>query len=161
MRADIVQNGSDAGTRLSTRDPYANFKVFFPELERAVSAIVWNEGKPELNRFTTEEQAPLRNKAPKPDWKESGQAIIDRYVGECPESFLNDGKTYTPKSFAACLGLNLDEYVSLTSYTHHPFNEWFVIEAPYKWRLKPSYNVPIDELMIAIDNALDAGYTVA
>ena len=68
---------------------------------------------------------------------------------------------YTPKSFAEQLGLNMDDYVSLTSYTHHPFNEWFVIESPYKWRLKPSYNIPIEQLMEVIDTAIDAGYTVA
>ena len=144
-----------------TGDSLANFKVFFPELERVVSGIVWNEGKPELNRFTTEEQAPLRNKAPKPDWQESVQSVIDKYVGKCPESFVYEGKTYTPKSFAQCLGLDFDDYVSLTSYTHHPFNKWFVIEAPYKWRLKPSYNIPIEQLMTVLDKALDAGYTVA
>ena len=144
-----------------TGDPYANFKVFFPELERVVSGIVWQEGKPELNRFTTEEQAPLRNPEPKPHWKDSVQVLIDRYVGRCPESFVYEGKTYTPVSFAESLGLDLDDYVSLTSYTHHPFYQWFVIEAPYKWRLKPSYNIPIGELMEAIDKALDAGYTVA
>ena len=144
-----------------TGDSLANFKVFFPELERVVSGIVWNEGKPELNRFTTEEQAPLRNKAPKPDWQESVQSVIDKYVGECPGSFVYEGKTYTPQSFAQSLRLDLDDYVSLTSYTHHSFNEWFVIEAPYKWRLKPSYNIPIDQLMMVLDKALDAGYTVA
>ena len=144
-----------------TGDPYANFKVFFPELERMVSGIVWQDGKPELNRFTTEEQAPLRNKEPKLHWKDSVQSLIDRYVGRCPESFVYEGVTYTPQSFAASLGLDLDDYVSLTSYTHHPFNQWFVIEAPYKWRLKPSYNIPIGRLMDAVDRALDAGYTVA
>ena len=144
-----------------TGDSLANFKVFFPELEREVSSIVWNEGKPELNRFTAEEQAPLRNKEPKQGWQESVQAVIDKYVGACPESFVYEGKTYTPKSFAESLGLDMDEYVSLTSYTHHPFNQWFVIEAPYKWRLKPSYNIPIDELMAVLDKALDSGYTVA
>ena len=144
-----------------TGDSLANFKVFFPELERTVSGIVWNEGKPELNRFTTEEQAPLRNKAPKPGWQESVQAVIDRYVGPCPETFVYEGKTYTPLSFAASLGLDLDDYVSLTSYTHHPFHEWFVLESPYKWRLKPSYNIPVAQLMDVLDKALDAGYTVA
>ena len=64
-----------------TGDSLANFKVFFPELERVVSGIVWSEGKPELNRFTTEEQAPLRNKAPKADWRESVQSLIEKYVG--------------------------------------------------------------------------------
>lgn len=144
-----------------TGDSLANFKVFFPELEREVISIIWGEGKPELNRFTTEEQAPLKNKEPKPHWQEGVQAVIDRYVGKCPETFEYEGNKYTPKTFAASLGLDLDEYVSLTSYTHHPFNEWFVIEAPYKWRLKPSYNIPIAQLMEAIDKALDAGYTVA
>ncbi len=144
-----------------TGDSLANFKVFFPELEREISSIVWNEGKPELNRFTTEEQAPLRNKAPKSNWQESVQAVIDKYVGKCPESFVYEGITYTPLSFAESLGLNLDDYVSLTSYTHHPFQQWFVIEAPYKWRLKPSYNIPIEQLMDALDKAIDAGYTVA
>ena len=89
------------------------------------------------------------------------QAVIEKYVGRCPETFVYKGKTYTPKSFAESLGLNLDDYVSLTSFTHHPFNEWFVIEAPYKWRLKPSYNIPIEQLMDVLDSALDAGYTVA
>ena len=144
-----------------TGDSLANFRVFFPELEREVSSIVWSGGKPELNRFTTEEQAPLRNKAPKPGWRGSVQAVIDKYVGSCPESFVYEGKTYTPKSFAESLGLNLDEYVSLTSFTHHPFNEWFIIESPYKWRLKPSYNIPVGQLMDVLDKALDAGYTVA
>ena len=132
-----------------TGDSLANFKVFFPELEREVISIIWGEGKPELNRFTTEEQAPLKNKEPKPHWQEGVQAVIDRYVGKCPETFEYEGNKYTPKTFAASLGLDLDEYVSLTSYTHHPFNEWFVIEAPYKWRLKPSYNIPIAQLMDA------------
>ncbi len=144
-----------------TGDSLANFKVFFPELERTVSRIVWNEGKPELNRFTTEEQAPLRNKAPMPHWKDSVQAVIDRYVGPCPEQFTYEGKTYTPRTFAESLQLDLDDYVSLTSYTHHPFGSWFVIEAPYKWRLEPSYNIPVERLLDALDQAIDKGYTVA
>ena len=82
-------------------------------------------------------------------------------VGRCPEKFEYQGKTYTPKTFAESLSLNLDDYVSLTSFTHHPFNQWFVIEAPYKWRLKPSYNIPIEQLMDVLDKAIDAGYTVA
>ena len=144
-----------------TGDSLANFKVFFPELEREVSSIVWSNGAPELNRFTTEEQAPLRNKEPKAQWQDRVQAVIDRYVGPCPESFVYEGKTYTPQSFAESLGLDMDDYVSLTSYTHHPFGRWFVIEAPYKWRLKPSYNLPIGDLMDILDKALDKGYTVA
>ena len=125
-------------------DSLANFKVFFPELERTVSSIVRKGAK-----------------EPLPHWQDSVQAVIEKYIGRCPETFVYEGKTYTPKSFAASLGLDLDDYVSLTSYTHHPFKQWFVIEAPYKWRLKPSYNIPIEQLMDVLDKALDAGYTVA
>ena len=131
-----------------TGDSLANFKVFFPELELMVSSIVKADGDDKA-------------KEPKPHWQDSVQALIEKYVGRCPETFVYEGKTYTPKSFAQSLGLDLDEYVSLTSYTHHPFGQWFVIEAPYKWRLKPSYNIPIEQLMDVLDNALDAGYTVA
>ena len=144
-----------------TGDSLANFNVFFPELERVISGVVWGEGESNLNRYTTEEHAPQQNKAPRANWQADVQNVIDKYVGKCPETFVHEGKTYTPQSFAESLGLNLDDYVSLTSYTHHPFNQWFVIEAPYKWRLKPSYNIPIEQLMTVLDKALDAGYTVA
>ena len=125
-------------------DSLANFTVFFPELERMVRSTVVKDAK-----------------TPLPHWQDSVQAIIEKYVGRCPESFVYEGKTYTPKSFAESLQLNLDDYVSLTSFTHHPFNKQFVIEAPYKWRLKPSYNIPIEQLMDVLDKAIDAGYTVA
>ena len=144
-----------------TGDSLANFNVFFPELERVISGVVWGEGESNLNRYTTEEHAPQQNKAPRANWQADVQNVIDKYVGKCPETFVYEGKTYTPRSFAESLGLNLDDYVSLTSYTHHPFNQWFVIEAPYKWRLKPSYNSPLEQLMTVLDKALDAGYTVA
>ena len=144
-----------------TGDSLANFKVFFPELETLVSGIIWSEGKPELNRYTTEEHAPVRNEAPRPNWQKDVQELIDKYLGKCPETFVFEGKTYTPLSFSESLGINPDDYVSMTSYTHHPFNRWFVIEAPYKWRLRPSYNIPIEQLMTVLDKALDAGYTVA
>ena len=127
-----------------TGDSLANFRVFFPLLERTVKATV-KEGA----------------KAPQSHWKDSVLTVIERFVGACPETFVYEGKTYTPKSFAESLGLRLDDYVSLTSYIHHPFYESFVIESPYKWRLKPSYNIPIEELMEVLDTALDAGYTVA
>lgn len=127
-----------------TGDSLANFKVFFPELERTVRGIV-KEGA----------------KEPTPHWKESVQALIETYVGQCPDNFTYAGKTYTPRSFADQLGLDFDDYVSLTSFTHHPFSKWFIIEAPYKWRLKPSYNIPIEQLMEVLDKAIDQGYTVA
>ena len=63
-----------------------------------------------------------------PVWKQGLSAIYDTYLGQCPETFTYEGKEYTPQSFAAMLGLNPDDYVSLTSYTHHPFYEKMNVE---------------------------------
>ena len=94
-------------------------------------------------------------------WKKSIEAIHDVYLGERPETFVYEGKEYTPKSFYESLGLNASDYVSLTSYTHHPFYTSFAIEIPDNWRWAQSYNLPIDELMEVFDNAIMEGYTIA
>ena len=69
-----------------------------------------------------------------PNWKKSLTAVYDTYLGVCPEKFTYKGKEYTPKSYAASLGLNFDDYVSITSYTHHPFYQKFILEIPDNWR---------------------------
>ena len=95
-------------------------------------------------------------------WKDGLRGILDAYLGACPETFQYKGKTYTPQQYRDELGLNhLDEYVSLTSFTHHPFDTQFAIEVPDNWRWTPSYNLPIDELMEVMYNAIDKGYTIA
>ena len=94
-------------------------------------------------------------------WKKAITAIHDIYLGERPEKFTYNGKEYTPKSFYESLGLNPDDYVSLTSYTHHPFYSSFVLEILDNWRWAQSYNLPIDELMEVFDYAVMNGYTVA
>lgn len=94
-------------------------------------------------------------------WKKGFDGIIDAYLGELPEKFTYNGKEYTPKSFAEELGLNIDDYVSLTSFTHHPFYSAFPIEVQDNWRWDLSYNLPINELMQVFDNAINNGYSVA
>lgn len=89
------------------------------------------------------------------------QGILDAYLGKCPESFTYEGKTYTPQTFAASLGLDWNDYVSITSYTHRPFYTAFAVEVQDNWRNPLSYNVPMDEMMKIIDNAIMNGYTVA
>ena len=96
-----------------------------------------------------------------PLWKKAIAAVHDIYLGVRPEKFEYNGKEYTPKSFYESLGLNADDYVSLTSYTHHPFYESFVLEIQDNWRWAQSYNLPIDELMEVFDNAIENGYTIA
>jgi len=96
-----------------------------------------------------------------PVWREGLQAIYDTYLGKCPREFLYEGQMYTPQTYVESLGLNADDYVSLTSYTHHPFYETFALEVPDNWRMDQMYNLPIEELMEVIDNAIANGYTMA
>ena len=95
-----------------------------------------------------------------PVWKNGLSAIYDTYLGKCPEKFTYKGKEYTPQSFTESLGLNMDDYVELTSFTHKPSYETFSPEVPDNWENQPMYNLPLDELIGAIDYALNKGYTV-
>lgn len=93
-------------------------------------------------------------------WKNGFKGILDAYLGKVPESFTFNGKEYSPQSFSAMLGLNYNDYVSITSYTHHPFYTQFSLEVPDNWRNDLSYNIPIEEFMSIIDNAIEKGYPV-
>ena len=108
-----------------------------------------------------EQKSMQKNSEGQPLWLEAIKAIHDVYLGKCPEKFNYKGREYTPMSFYQSLGLNPDDYVSITSYTHHPFNEKFVLEIQDNWRWSQCYNVTIDELMRIFDNAIENGYTVA
>lgn len=125
-------------------DSLNNFNEFFSLMEPYVAAIA-------------------KNKASKisGQWKVGLQGILDAYLGACPEKFNYQGKEYTPKSFAASLGLNFDDYVTITSYTHHPFYTAFAVEVQDNWRNPLSWNLPIDEMMRVIDNAINEGYCIA
>ena len=125
-------------------DSLNNFNEFFSLLEPYVAAISKSTAKKISNQ-----------------WKAGLQGILDAYLGECPEEFIYEGKKYTPKSFVESLGINLDDYVSITSYTHHPFYTAFAVEVQDNWRFPLSYNLPMDEMMQVIDNAIENGYTVA
>lgn len=125
-------------------DTLANFTEFFPLATKYVESIAKSESK-QLS----------------PAWMNGLNGIFDAYLGKVPETFTYKGKTYTPQSFQESLGLNLDDYVSLTSYNHHPFYKPFIIEIQDNWRWSESYNLPIDELMQVMDNAINNGYTFA
>ena len=94
-------------------------------------------------------------------WLNGFDGIVGAYLGEYPSTFTVDGKEYTPESYRDYLGINFDDYVNLTSFTHHPFYSQFVIEVPDNWRWDAAYNLPIDELMEVMYNAIEKGYTIA
>jgi bleomycin hydrolase len=95
-------------------------------------------------------------------WRNAFDATLDAYLGEEPAQFGYNGKTYTPRSFAdEVIGIDPDEYVQLTSWTHHPFYEACQIQVPDNWTWGTSFNLPIDEMMEALNASLEAGYPVA
>lgn len=102
-----------------------------------------------------------KQKTINPAWKSDLSHIYENYFGAFPENFTYKGKSYTPQSFAKSLGLNPDDYVSLTSFTHHPFYSKFIIEVQDNWRWAESYNLPLDEFMEVMDQAVRNGYTFA
>ena len=125
-------------------DSLANFNEFFDVMTPYVEKIAKSDSK----KLT-------------PAWKNGLQGIIDAYLGKCPENFNYEGKNYTPKTFAESLGLDWNDYVSITSFTHHPFWSEFAVEVQDNWRWPMSWNVPMDDMMRIIDNAVMNGYTVA
>lgn len=126
-------------------DSLFNFTNFFPPMEAYVKAISGSNAK-KLNLM----------------WKKDVQGMIDNYFGECPTEFEYKGKKYTPQSFVKdYLKLDPNDYVSLTSYTHHPFYTQFVIEVQDNWRWATSYNLPLDEFMRVMEESVKNGWTFA
>lgn len=126
-------------------DSLFNFKQFWPGLEAYVKSV----SSPE-------------NKTINPIWKKNVQYMLDGYFGTAPEKFTVAGKEYTPKTYVSdYLRLDPADYVSLTSYTHHPFYGQFILEIQDNWRWASSYNLPIDELMEVMESAVRNGYTFA
>ena len=95
-----------------------------------------------------------------PVWTKGFMRYIEAYLGDSPETFTYEGKEYTPQSFAASLDLNLNDYVELTSYQMYPFYEEVELTIPDNWMHAHYYNLPIDELMEVMNNALKNGYSV-
>ena len=126
-------------------DSLFNFTAFFPPMEAYIHAISKSDAK-KIN----------------PIWKKNVQSMLDGYFGECPNEFTYKGVKYTPKSFVKdYLKLDPNDYVSLTSYTHHPFYSSFILEIQDNWRWASSYNLPLDEFMRVMDEAVKNGWTFA
>ena len=94
-------------------------------------------------------------------WKTGFRDMTAAYLGKIPETFTVNEKKYTPKSYMESLGIDLNDYVDVSSWMHHPFYETMVIEVPDNWRGRTAHNVPLDDMIAIIDNAIDNGYTVA
>lgn len=113
-----------------------------------------------MNYLTAVADAAVKMKKRSPQYNEIINTILDTYLGPLPETFTYNGKNYTPKTFTESLDLNTNDYVELTSFTHHPYYEAFEIEVPDNWEHAKSYNLPLDELMSTMDYALTNGYSI-
>ena len=101
-----------------------------------------------------------------PSWKKAYTEVLDAYLGDLPDDlhdfkFTVDGQQYNPYTYRDHLGLNMDDYVSITSYNHHPFYKPFVLEVQDNWEMKSCYNLPLDEFMDVMENAIENGYSFA
>jgi len=115
----------------------------------------------ELNAFINAvSTVPVQRKNESPQYDMIVDAVLDTYLGDQPQNFTYKGVSYTPKSFAASLGINPSDYISITSFTHFPFYSQAVLEVPDNWRMEKFYNVPLDELLQIMDYSLNNGYTV-
>lgn len=115
-----------------------------------------------LNSFMTTILAEVqKGQGIQSDWKKAFSAILDVYLGPDIKEFTYNGKTYTPQSYATSLGLNMSNYMSITSFSNDPFYETCELTIPDNWAFGDSYNVPLEDMVATVENALKAGYTVA
>lgn len=135
--------------------------------EEAYKGLEYGEDKHVHGELHSALKGVVKAAAEKPDrkvskaWRKALAGVLDAYLGEVPETFTYNGKTYTPQSFAKTLGVSPDNYIAVTSFTHHPFYEEFIVEVPDNWLWAPYMNVPMDEMKAIVDNALANGYTVS
>ena len=128
--------------------PYGDSLFNFNQLSKVTTAYVEAIAKSNAKKIN-------------PVWKKDLNCMYENYFGKLPEKFTYKGKEYTPQSYAKSLGLNPDDYVSLTSFTHYPFYSKFIIEVQDNWRWAESYNLPLDEFMEVMDQAVRNGYSFA
>ena len=100
------------------------------------------------------------NKKISPAGPKAVQGVLDAYLGVVPEDFTVDGKKYTPKSFAEAYRIDPANYIEICSFTSDPYYKPCMVEIPDNWTWTPAYNMPLDELMQCVDDALEHGYTL-
>jgi len=103
-----------------------------------------------------------KNKKLTTAWHNGLNGILDAYLGVRVEKFTFEGKEYTPKTFAAeFTGINPDDYIEISSFTHHSYYSKFILEVADNWAMHEVYNVTLDDFIEIIDNSIEMGHTIA
>ena len=135
--------------------------------QEAMPGFNYGTDKPEHNELDTVLKGYVDGVKKNPNktlttaWLRGFDGIVEAYFGEYPETFTYEGVEYTPESFRDHIGFNYDDYVNISSFTHHPFYQPFIIEVCDNWRWDSAYNLPMDEMMEVMYNAIENGYTIA
>jgi len=104
----------------------------------------------------------IKSEKPTIAWIDGFIALLDSYLGKCPEIFTYKGKEYTPRTFADnVVGLKSSDYMYFSSYTHHNFYEQFIMEVPDNWSWGKVINLPVNEMISVMKNAINNNYSVA
>ncbi len=162
VRMNGAVNFAQGGSTLDVPYVWSNYGIM---PEEAYKGLGYGEDKhdhAELSSVLTSYTNSVNKSRKKSTaWKKGLNGILDAYFGEVPETFVVDGVTYTPKSYADSLGLNMADYIPVTSFTHHPFYQPFAVEVADNWLWEKYHNVPLEEMKAIVDNAIDNGYSVA
>ena len=114
----------------------------------------------EVLKGDVEDVVKNRNRKLTPNWHDGFVSLLESYLGAVPEKFEYMGREYTPESYARSLGLNMGDYIEITSFSHHPFYKKFILEVPDNWAWGTAWNVPLDELLEIMYYSVNQGYTV-
>jgi len=140
---EAVFDGLDAGDTLNIADSRGVSLASVAVLEAMLKTYVDNPGR-KLSK----------------KWRTAIEGVLDAYIGKNVTNFTYEGKQYTPQTFLAMTQIQPADYVNLTSFTHAPFYSKFILNIPDNWSNGSFYNVPLDEMIATIDNALENGFTV-
>ena len=164
VRMDGTINFAEGG---NTHDvPYV-FKNYGALPEEVYSGLNYGEDKHNHKELITvmrnymDGVKSIPNKKLSTAWFKGLEGILDAYLGVMPEKFTFEGKEYTPRSYWDSFGINVDNYLKFSSFTHHPFYEKFALEVADNWLWGMCYNVKMNELQEITDYALSKGYSVA
>lgn len=162
VRMNGTVNFAQGGSTLDVPYVWTNYGIV---PEEAYTGLGYGEEKHDhgelSNVLTSFANSINKSRKKSTAWKKGLNGLLDAYFGEMPETFTVDGKTYTPQSYAASLGLDMADYIPVTSFTHHPFYQPFAVEVADNWLWEKYHNVPLDEMKAIVDNAIDNGYSVA